>query len=120
MEIQKRRSNKHKKGCDWGYWDYIWDNCGVLTLKKGIEEECEEIAMENSEQIVGQEGERKGENILAQHRQKRCQKQIKERKNKGILPTNKSCATIKIQLRKYISGYQNISSSKSLIWSMTD
>ena len=80
MEIQKRRSNKHKKGCDWGYWDYIWDNCGVPTLKKGIEEECEEITMENSGQIVGQEGERKGENILAQHRQNRCQKQIKGKK----------------------------------------
>ena len=71
MEIQKRRSNKHEKVCDWGSWDDIWDNCGVLTLKKGKDEECEEITMENSGLIIGQEGERKGENILAQHRQKR-------------------------------------------------
>ena len=71
MEIQKRRSNKHKKGYDWGSWDDIWNNCRVLTLTKGKDEECEEITMENSGLIIGQEGERKGENILAQHRQKR-------------------------------------------------
>ena len=63
--VKWRWSNKHKEGCDWGYWDDIWDNCGVLTLKKGIEEECEEITMENSGLIIGQERERKGENILA-------------------------------------------------------
>ena len=64
MEILKKGSNKHKKGCDWGSWDDIWDNCGVLTLTKGKYEECEEIAMENSGLIIGQEGERKCENIL--------------------------------------------------------
>ena len=55
MEIQKRRSNKHKKSCNWEYWDDICGNCGVLTLKKGKEEECEEITMENSGLIIGQE-----------------------------------------------------------------
>ena len=53
MEIQKRRSNKHKKGYDWGSWDDIWNNCRVLTLTKGKDEECEEITMENSGLIIG-------------------------------------------------------------------
>ena len=51
--------------CDWGSWDDIWDNCGVLTLKKGKDKECEEITMGNSGLTIGQEEERKGENILA-------------------------------------------------------
>ena len=53
IEIQKRRSNKHKKGYDWGSWDDIWNNCRVLTLTKGKDEECEEITMENSGLIIG-------------------------------------------------------------------
>ena len=50
-------SNKHKKCSDWGHRDDIWDNCGVLTLKKGREEECEEIIIENKGLIIGEERE---------------------------------------------------------------
>ena len=37
----------------------------MLTLKKGKDKECEEITMGNSGLTIGQEEERKGENILA-------------------------------------------------------
>ena len=50
---RKRCSIKHKKSCDWESWNDIWDNCGVLTLTKGKDEECEEITVENSGLIIG-------------------------------------------------------------------
>ena len=42
-----------KNGYDWGSWDDIWNNCRVLTLTKGKDEECEEITMENDGLIIG-------------------------------------------------------------------